>query len=552
MEVPDDKRPGRDPDLAAEVQYRLVEKLAESERRHRELLSDLPDVVLRLDTEEKVSYLNDAWQEQFGFDPEATLGQPIEDFVASPDRPKWRSLVAAADTTLDDEIDRVVRFVDVEGAQHWMNARLRRLESGELVGSLEDVTIRRQLETELLRAQRLESIGRLAGGLAHDFNNLLTVILGNINLAQLRLKRNQLDLKELALASRACDHAANLTKQMLSFSKGGEPIRKTAHLGELVSEAIELCLRGSNAQSVVHIPRDLPPVKMDASQIHQVINNLAINAIQAMPEGGNVRVDVVKHRYQLASSDELIPGVAVEISDEGVGIPEEHREHIFEPYFTTKETGNGLGLTSAFWIVQRHGGLLELKPREGGVGTLVRVTLPIAGRDAVLEEEDSYVASVLGAQVLVMDDDDMVRGAMVAMLEASGHEVASCRDGEECVEVYERARADGRPFSLVIMDLTIAGGRDGLWTIKRLRELDPGVRAIVASGYSNAPVLSDPERYGFSGVLAKPLMLGDLDRVISEVLASSTPADQSDETSAPNVGTKRRPPRQDSNPGPAD
>jgi len=216
MEVPDDKRPGRDPDLAAEVQYRLVEKLAESERRHRELLSDLPDVVLRLDTEEKVSYLNDAWQEQFGFDPEATLGQPIEDFVASPDRPKWRSLVAAADTTLDDEIDRVVRFVDVEGAQHWMNARLRRLESGELVGSLEDVTIRRQLETELLRAQRLESIGRLAGGLAHDFNNLLTVILGNINLAQLRLKRNQLDLKELALASRACDHAANLTKQMLS------------------------------------------------------------------------------------------------------------------------------------------------------------------------------------------------------------------------------------------------------------------------------------------------------------------------------------------------
>ena len=354
-------------DIAAEVQYRLVEELAESERRHRELLADLPDIVLRLGESGEVRYVNDAWNSLLGHAVDDVIGTDVTSFILEGDRQKWAGLVLPVGADVREEIDRVVRFHDLDGAVHWMSVRLRLLGSGEIVGSLEDVTMRRQLETELLRAQHLESIGRLAGGLAHDFNNLLTVILGNVNLAQISLAKKEIELSELELAKRACDLASQLTKQMLTFSKGGEPIRRPRSLPKLVREAVGLALRGSSVRPVLSIDDTAAPVDMDASQIHQVINNLIINAEQAMPGGGDLRVRVREQLFIPRGEDEGQPraGVAVEIRDQGHGIPKDDLDHVFEPYFTTKETGNGLGLTSAYWILKRHGGLLEIESAPG-------------------------------------------------------------------------------------------------------------------------------------------------------------------------------------------
>ncbi len=520
MSTKPEKTSTGDPDLAAVVQNRLVEQLAESERQHRMLLNELPEVVLRLDREGHLLYVNDAWKTRFGFDLESSLGSSIHDFLHKDDWKKWDALVSCDHSAVSAEFDRVLRLVNNGGRIYLVDARTRRLNSGEIVGSLEDVTDRHQLETERLRAQKLESIGRLAGGLAHDFNNLLTVILGNVNLGQRRLSTQEIELKELDLAARACNQAAALTKQMLAFSKGGEPNRQPGDLGSLVRDGVELYLRGSNIQVEMEVEPNLRAVEMDSSQIHQVLNNLVINAIQAMPSGGLLQVKVQNCSFALPTDAGPVRGVSVSVRDDGVGIPKENLEHIFEPYFTTKETGNGLGLTSAYWIIQRHEGLFEVDSTPG-VGTLFRFTLRATNADDDAEQLDRNALTSQRGHILVMDDDRAVRQAVVAMLESLGHTAGEASNGETCSAAYLEAMESGNPFDLVIIDLTIAGGHDGVWTINRLREIDPEVRAIVASGYSNAPVVSDHRRYGFHGVLAKPLMLTDLDRVITAVLTHS-------------------------------
>ena len=517
-ERPKDKSTS-DPDLAIVIQNRLMEELAESERQHSALLNDLPDVVVRLDSGGNILFLNEAWRKRFGFDVDGSLGRDIRDFLHEEDRSKWDEAISQVGES--DDADHVIRLMDADAEVHLVDARLRRLESGEIVGSLEDVTVRHNLETERLRTQRLESIGRLAGGLAHDFNNLLTVILGNVSLAQRRLRMQDLELKELDLTARACEQAASLARQMLAFSKGGEPRRDAADLGDLVREGVELYVRGSNVSLELNIEPDLQPVDMDSSQIHQVLNNLIVNAIQSMPDGGRLRVDVESCMFSSTPEDVPERGVSVSVRDEGMGIPSDHLEHIFEPYFTTKESGNGLGLTSAYWIIKRHHGTLEVESASG-VGTLFRFVLPLARGE--INDSSEHVRSLekTTGRILVMDDDELVRGAMVAMIESLGHEVTGVADGASCLEAYSKAHEGGTPYDLVVLDLTIVGGHDGLWTIARLKDFDPDVKAVVASGYSNAPVVSDHERFGFVGVLSKPMTLDEIDEVANRFIGDSS------------------------------
>lgn len=501
-------------DLATLANHRLIERLAQSEQRYQELLDDLPDVVVRLSAAGAILYVNNAWHKRFGLDPSGSVGRELSVFLHPEDHGKLVQLMGAEGD--HPGANRILRVLDESGEVRLVEARLRRVtgEEDEIVGILEDVTVRQQLEAERVRAQRLESIGRLAGGLAHDFNNLLAVVLGNLELAQSRLETDSQSVQDLEHATRACTQAAEIAKQMLAFSKGGAPRRRHERLDEIVREAFELYVRGSGAVGLVEVEKGVGLVDVDASQMHQVLNNLILNAIDAMPAGGRVTGQVSSTTMPSGR-----PGVMLVVRDEGEGIPADQLEQIFEPYYTTKDSGNGLGLTSSYAIVSRHGGTFEVRS-EVGVGTEFCICLEAVEAEAWQEpaRTQEEAPAVLG-RILVMDDDEMVLRVLASMLQNLGHEVVESRHGQECLDAYLGARAAGKPFDLVILDLTIVGGHDGLWTIEQLRKVEPEVKALVVTGYNNAPVVGNPAAHGFVGALAKPATLAELRARVAAVLS---------------------------------
>jgi signal transduction histidine kinase/CheY-like chemotaxis protein len=409
----------------------------------------------------------------------------------------------------------------VEKLISWHNAILRD-KAGKIIGTLssgEDISQRRKLEDEHLKMEKLESLGVLAGGLAHDFNNLLTGILSNVGLAKLTAGSPEETVVRLEQAEKASLRARDLIQQLLTFSKGGAPIRKSVSIVELVRESVGFALRGSNVACEYQMGEDLSPVSVDESQISQVIHNLILNADQAMPAGGTVTVSL---RNKIMSADE-IPGlesgnyVLLSVADRGAGIPQDQLPRIFDPYFTTKTGGSGLGLATVYSIVQRHGGHVAVDS-EVNRGTTFRVYLPATASTVVPRETPGETLITGRGRELVMDDDELIRKAAGEMLRRLGYEVALAQDGEEALEKYRKARADNQPLDILIMDLTIPGGMGGKETIQKLREIDPEVRAIVSSGYSSDPVMAEAGKYGFKGVVAKPYGIAELSRVIDHVM----------------------------------
>ena len=507
-----------DPDATAVAQSRLIERLAESERSIRDILINLPVIVARFDRHGKgeIQFVNMAWNRILGFDIDTSIGTAIDSYILIEDLDKWRTLVNNTKVSDHDVSDSQVRFKDSKGEIHWLKVKFDQRESGEAIVLMEDFTERRRLDAELLRAQRLESIGRLAGGLAHDFNNLLQVIMGYIDLSQRLNKNNGIDAKYLKIASQACLRAAGLTKQMLTFSKGGNPVRMIWALQDVVKEAMEMSLHGSNVKGFIKCEPALPHVDIDSGQIHQVFNNIILNAEQAMPEGGQIILQIFNEWDSKDGNSKEI--VVVEITDCGTGIKPTNMDKIFDPFFTTKIHGTGLGLTSAYWIVKRHDGDLQIKS-EIGKGTIVRVSLP------AVRNVDTPVKSIVidqkplhCAKILIMDDEDMVRTSLRLMLEEHGHSVTSAQHGEECLNVYLRALNEENPFDLVILDLTISGGKGGIWTINQLRTINPSIKAILASGYSQDSILADYQKSGFSTVLQKPFDMQSLAKSLAKVL----------------------------------
>jgi CheY-like chemotaxis protein len=386
----------------------------------------------------------------------------------------------------------------------------------------------------MLKTSKLESVGVLAGGIAHDFNNVLTAILGNVLLARMDLRPEEPAERRLAEAEKACLRAKDLTQQLLTFARGGEPVRKTTSIGDLVREAVSLALRGSNARCEFALPGDLWPVDVDPGQMAQVLNNLVINAQQAMPQGGVIRIraaNVPDGHTDRRHSHAPQPGphVRISVEDHGVGIPEENLAKVFDPYFTTKEQGSGLGLAIAYSVVTKHGGRIAVESRVG-IGTTFLIDLPASSprraeaRPAATEpqaREEAAASAAAGrerARILVMDDEAPVKEVLGAMLDRFGYEPEFARDGAEALAMYRAARDSGRPFDAVILDLTIPGGMGGKDTIHKLLEIDPQVRAIVASGYSDDPVMADFRRYGFRGVVPKPFRFEDLRAILIRVL----------------------------------
>ncbi len=509
----------QDPDATAVAQSRLIERLAESERNIRDILSNLPVIVARFDRngQGEIEFLNMAWNRILGYEIDSSLGTAIDSYVLADDLDKWRNLVNNSKKSHADPSDGQVRFQDSKGETRWLKVKFDQREGGEVIVLMEDFTERRRLDAELLRAQRLESIGRLAGGLAHDFNNLLQVIMGYIDISQRVNKNHGIDTKYLKIANQACVRAAGLTKQMLSFSKGGNPVRKIWALEDVVKEAMEMSLHGSNVKADLQCEPSIPKVDIDSGQIHQVFNNIILNAQQAMPDGGQIKLDI-RSEWNGSDGKQSREMVVVEVTDSGNGIQPSDMEKIFDPFFTTKKQGTGLGLTSAYWIVQRHDGDLQIKS-EIGLGTVVRISLPAVRNVSIpFESEviDQKTSSPL--RILIMDDEDLVRSTLELMLQEHGHIVTSTEHGQECLDTYMEALDKDQTFDLVILDLTISGGKGGLWTINQLRKVNPSVKAVVASGYSQDSILSDYKKSGFCAVLQKPFDMHLLTRCLAEVM----------------------------------
>lgn len=411
---------------------------------------------------------------------------------------------------------------DLDGRRFWVEVSLRRAVIGgaeRLLAVVRDITDRKRAEEELARSQKLESLGVLAGGLAHDFNNILTVITGNISLARMQSEAGSAPERILKDAEMATFRARDLTQQLLTFSRGGAPIKKVTSIAQLLTETIQFTLSGTNIRAEFDIEEGLWPAEVDPGQISQVFNNLAINAQQAMPAGGTLRIRARNTSIAEGAAERLRSGryVRIEMEDHGIGISADLLSRIFDPYFTTKQRGSGLGLTTSYSIVNKHGGHIEVRSRVGE-GSVFTISLPAT---EAKPREALPVRSVTRhskGKVLIMDDDESVLAVGSEMLRALGYAVETARDGNDAVMRYERSLETGAPYDAVILDLTIPGGPGGLDTLRKLAAMNENVRAVVSSGYSSDPVMSNFGAHGFAGVVAKPYNIEEMASVLEAVI----------------------------------
>jgi len=382
-----------------------------------------------------------------------------------------------------------------------------------------DITERKRLEDEVRKSHKLESLGILAGGIAHDFNNLLTGILGNISLAKLKMSHEDTNYLRLDSAEKAAERARDLTQQLLTFSKGGAPIKKTASIEQIVMDSASFVLRGSNVKCKFVVPDSAWPVEADEGQMSQVINNLIINADQAMPDGGIINVTVENLTAGAKDIMTVKEGryVKISIEDHGIGIAEQHLQKIFDPYFTTKQKGSGLGLATVYSIIKNHDGYIMVESTAGS-GTIFQIYLPASENELPVITRPGENSLSGSGRILIMDDEEILREVASAILSHLGYRVVACSEGSEAVLLYQEAMLGNDPFAAVIMDLTIPGGMGGKETMRKLREIDRGVKGIVSSGYCNDPILANYLEYGFISVVAKPYNLEDLGKVLHETL----------------------------------
>jgi signal transduction histidine kinase/ActR/RegA family two-component response regulator len=379
-----------------------------------------------------------------------------------------------------------------------------------------EIAQRQQIEEELLRARKLESLGVLAGGIAHDFNNFLAVVQGNVELAKSQLDRDapvQLMLNETA---KACKRAALLSSQLLTFSKGGAPVRRLASLSELLKDAIPLARAGAQTSFEVSIPENLRSAEVDPGQICQALHNILLNARQAMPGGGAIKVQA--ENVDLETPTGIDSRVRISIQDHGCGIPDEDLSRIFDPYFTTKPNGSGLGLATAYAIIAKHGGNLSVQTKTGE-GTVFIIDLPASAETPEPLASLSTSIQKGTGRILAMDDEPALQFLMQNVLIKLGYDVQIAADGAEAIVLFENAKSCGRGFDAVLLDLTISGGLGGIETAAKLKKLDPSVKLIVCSGYSEAPVASDLRKYGFDDIIPKPWTIVSMSEVFRRVLA---------------------------------
>jgi len=507
---------------------RAEQKLDQSERQFRSLIENASDVITVMDADSRIVYVSPSVERAQGFRPEELIGRSALDLIHPDDREHVRTAILLALSERPEGRKIECRFQHKDGGWRVMESVGHNLLGdpavrGVVVNS-RDITDAKQLEEELLRSRKLESLSLLAGGIAHDFNNILSGILGNISMAKL-IGGNAGEVAELLTeAERACLRARDLTTQLRTFSRGGAPVKRTASVQELIRESMTFALRGARSKCEFQIPRDLWPIEVDEGQLSQVLHNLALNADQAMPDGGAIEVGAENVHLEEEAGSPRRQGkfIRIWVRDNGVGIPADHLRKVFDPYFSTKDKGRGLGLATSYSIVQKHDGFFKVASSPGS-GTTFEVFLPASSRQ--LERKPPAAATLVRGKgcVLVMDDEEVVLRVITKMLKHFGFETVPAPAGAEALRLYGERLREGRRFDLVILDLTVPGGMGGKETIERLRELDPEVKAVVSSGYSDDPVLSDFARFGFQGVIAKPYRIEDLARLLEGLFPQPHP-----------------------------
>ncbi|MEE9524289.1 MAG: ATP-binding protein, partial [Thermodesulfovibrionales bacterium] len=396
----------------------------------------------------------------------------------------------------------------------------------KMLGFMFDVNERKNMEEEIRKGKNLESLGILAGGIAHDFNNLLTSILGNVSLAKTFARPEDKISERLTIAESASLRAKDLTRQLLTFSRGGAPVKKVAFISDIIKDSSSFALSGSNVKCEYSLPRDLWPVEIDEGQIGQVIHNLVINARDAMPKGGTITISGRNAEVTDDNNLSLDEGdyVQISVADKGVGISEENISRVFDPYFTTKEMGvqkgMGLGLSICHSIIKSHEGTIVVES-EMEKGTTFHFYLPASEKALIKEitEESIDLKDVAGSgRILIMDDEAILRDIVSIMLEEMGYEVEVSVDGHNAVDMYKNAGNEGRSYDAVILDLTIPGAMGGKDTVKELLAIDPDVKAIVSSGYGDDPVIANYKDHGFKGYIIKPFKIEELGMLLKDIL----------------------------------
>ena len=518
--------------IQQEQRLKLTEETLREERERMAItLSSIVEGVFTTDTRGRLTYMNRMAEEMSGWKQQQAIGRSIEEVV--------RFLHAGVNDEDDHPVTHVLKmgsplhpldhyplFDQISGERPVVySASPLRRSDGNLVGTvliLRDMSERIKLDEERLKASKLESLGLLAGGIAHDFNNLLTTILGNISMTKAWLNSRDHLFDFLSEAENASLRARKLTQQLLTFAKGGIPLKKPISLRQLLTESATFALSGSSTHCQFDIPDDLWLVEADDGQIGQVIHNLTVNADQAMPTGGTftIRAENLPLTIEQAQQRHLPDAgdfIKLTIQDNGCGIPTHALDKIFDPYFSMKPGGSGLGLSTAYSIINNHHGMITASSTQNQGSTFV-IYLP-ASQATITTQEVSASAVTGEGRVLVMDDEESIRLLLGEMLRHLGYDVECVSEGNEALECYQEAYRTHQPFNAVILDLTITGGLGGKDTVAQLKQFDPQVKAIVSSGYSNDPVLSRYSTFGFHGVVAKPFRLAELSQVLHQITA---------------------------------
>jgi len=520
---------------------RAQELAAEREAEVRTLLESTAEAIYGIGTDGLCTFCNPACVRALGYHrPEELVGREMHDLIHHTN---------AAGQRVDEGSCRIHRTLRDRRGYHSDDELLWRADGtsfpaelwsypmfrgGRFAGAVVtflDLTDRKRLEGEVLKMRKLESLGVLAGGIAHDFNNLLMGILGNLALAREEIEAPESAGALLLEAEQATLRARQLTQQLLTFSRGGTPVKRVIALRPVVEEASQFALRGSPVRGEQTFASDLWPIDADAGQIGQVVHNLVINAVQAMAQGGVIRLACDNVTLREGDALPLPPGgyVRISVRDAGPGIPSDHLPRVFDPYFTTKAGGHGLGLASVYSIVRKHGGHVTVASTQGE-GTTFEVFLPAsssapaaARRGEPAETDTRAEPEPRGARVLVMDDEPAVRKVAAAMLERLGYEVETVTDGVAAVDAARAAWEQGRPFDLLLMDLTVPGGMGGLEAARQIHAFAPEAVCIATSGYSNDPVMSDYRDFGFASTVAKPYTPQDLEQALAAAAAAAHP-----------------------------